>query len=368
MKELTHHRDQEGDPDESRLAMLYEAIASKCSKQHPDQNDLVGDLTVRKLRRNFGPSNNNKSGLIYANGKWLPPSSVLLGKEVFGEFRAFVSEVPPTGKLWVTLGGGKQFWNLTRAAPAESQDDGNCVCTTPMWVSKQLLDEMNNELPDDTSDIRRMSSWPVQRVFVYVDVSDFSKLRALEQAIVINSLTTLSNDENAWDDNAWDAGLEKWAFENIESRLCIGDGYIFVFTRAVKATLFAARLAVKIEQLCAEQEMQPQFHFRIGLHVGPVYHFWDTGRNGWNYVGDGINGGARVLQAIGKDYDDLIFLSDAVRQAIRSEPSQREIGSSVPGMIARNLMRAMRPRGRHADKHGSRWRVYELTHDLVARP
>ena len=146
----------------------------------------------------------------------------------------------------------------------------------------------------------------------------------------------------------------------IRDRLCIGDGYIFVFEDEVLATFFAARLAVMIEHHSAKNLLPIEFHFRMGIHAGPVYRFWDAGRNRWNFIGDGINGGARVLQAIGREYDDLIFLSDTVRQAIRTS----KIKSNL---IKKGLMKAMRPRGRREDKHGNHWRLFELTHDLIEK-
>jgi hypothetical protein len=94
----------------------------------------------------------------------------------------------------------------------------------------------------------------------------------------------------------------------------------------------------------------PEFHFRMGLHVGPVRWFWDPRYQRWNYVGQGINGGNRVLSAIGKETDDVVFVSGDVRAAIRAE----QVGSTLP--------KFMHNRGRRADKHNRLWRVYELNH------
>ena len=76
--------------------------------------------------------------------------------------------------------------------------------------------------------------------------------------------------------------------------LCIGDGYIFVFDDSVSATYFAAFLAQLVESMISNKRIV-EFHFRMGVHVGKVFGFYDIGRDGWNYVGDGINGGNRVL-------------------------------------------------------------------------
>ena len=67
-------------------------------------------------------------------------------------------------------------------------------------------------------------------------------------------------------------------------------------------------------------------------------------------MGDGINGGKRVLDAIGRDADDLVFISDEVRSEILRLPSD----------VHQTFAAAMRNRGRHRDKHDRPWRIYEL--------
>lgn len=57
--------------------------------------------------------------------------------------------------------------------------------------------------------------------------------------------------------------------------MCIGDGYIFVFREAMEATYFAAYLAHLIEVMVANRQLPVNFHFRMGVHVGPVYTFWE---------------------------------------------------------------------------------------------
>lgn len=64
-----------------------------------------------------------------------------------------------------------------------------------------------------------------------------------------------------------------------------------------------------------------------------------------------------MLSAIGKDTDDVVFVSAAVRTAIQRVDS----GSS------KLLLEAMSNRGRKADKHGNMWRVYELNHSVHPR-
>jgi class 3 adenylate cyclase len=145
----------------------------------------------------------------------------------------------------------------------------------------------------------------------------------------------------------------------LEAWLCIGDGYIFVFREAVDGSFFAAWLATVIEVMVAKKTLPVDFHFRIGVHAGPVYTFWDPGRKNWNYIGDGINGGNRVLNAAGKDYDDVMYVSGEVREKITAA-NQRDFPYAP-------LLDNMHNRGRKPDKHGNLWRVYEVSHTAVCR-
>jgi class 3 adenylate cyclase len=180
-------------------------------------------------------------------------------------------------------------------------------------------------------------------------VSDFSKFRAGQQALVINSLVGIvANDE------LWGNGLAERCREGIEAMMCIGDGYIFVFKDTEEATYFAAYLACLIEALVARKRVPVNFHFRMGLHVGEAYTFYDPGRKDWNYIGDGINGGQRVLGTIGKEADDVVFVSGQVREALLA-------GWTGDG-DTRRILSNLHNRGRRADKHGKWWRVYEMNH------
>jgi hypothetical protein len=219
------------------------------------------------------------------------------------------------------------------------------------WATESLINRVNDRLPDESEEVRKLSIWPVRRLFLYVDVSDFSQRIAAEQALIINTLTTLTRKKEYWSGK-----LEDHARESVEDQLCIGDGYIIVFQHSIDAAYFAARLADKIEEFIAEKELVIHFHFRMGVHVGEVYRFWDYWRGKWNYIGDGINGGSRVLSAIGKDADDMIFVSGDIREELRAESSP----------LASSLIRAMSNRGRHSDKHGGMWRVYELRHTEIS--
>ncbi len=214
--------------------------------------------------------------------------------------------------------------------------------------SQGVLEEINAELDrKPTRPIRRLSSWPIVRTFVYIDVSDFSKAKTGQQALIIRAIISLVEQDNLWKRAI---GLVSDVTQT-EAMLCIGDGYIFVFDDPVKATYFAAYLAQLIESSIALKKVV-EFHFRMGVHTGLVFNFWDPGRNFWNYTGDGINGGNRVISAIGKDADDIVFISAQVRK--------RLIG--VRDGISPDILAHTQNRGRRADKHGNFWRVYELNH------
>ena len=140
----------------------------------------------------------------------------------------------------------------------------------------------------------------------------------------------------------------------MEAMICIGDGYIYVFDNPSFACVFASCLAYLIEVLVARKSVPVGYHFRMSVHADPVYSFWDPGRGGWNYIGDGINGGQRVLGAIGKDVDDVLFISSQIKQSLTANYDGTEIYSL--------LLNGLQNKGRRADKHGNSWRVYEVNH------
>jgi len=201
-----------------------------------------------------------------------------------------------------------------------------------------LIDEINEALNDEASIVRRLSSWAIVRAFVYLDISDFSTMPTGVQLLVIQSLLLLSSEAESGVGQA-------------EAQLCIGDGYIYVWDSARGATWFAHRLARGIEAAVAARRV-PEFHFRMGVHIGEVLCFGDPGRKDWNYIGDGINGGNRVLSAIGKETDDVVFVSGQLRTELLKDTDSVSLG-----MISRMLNR-----GRRLDKHKNPWRVYELNH------
>jgi class 3 adenylate cyclase len=219
-------------------------------------------------------------------------------------------------------------------------------------VPEPELTELNRKLIDETSDARRISSWPIDRTFVYLDVSDFSREPPGRQALIINSIAGLVNNLQFWDRRC--ATHVQKAFE---AMICIGDGYIFVFREPVDGVYFGAWLAQLIEEFVARKWLPVPFHFRMGVHTGRVYSFWDPGWRNWNYIGDGINGGNRVLAAVGKKTDDVVFISGDVRKEL--------IGTGKHRFPFGEIRNCLHNRGRKADKHGNPWRVYELNHSQL---
>jgi class 3 adenylate cyclase len=246
------------------------------------------------------------------------------------------------------------FYGLLRAAAPPSgtgeTDAGGINQRRSMtFVTPQLLAALQRDLQREDDPIRRLSSWAILRCFVYIDVSDFSGYLPGQEALIINALAGIVGDQQFWTSplvaDAWNA---------VEASMCIGDGFIFVLKDPLLATCFGAYLAQLIEELVARKLTPVEFHFRMGIHHGPVYCFWDRGRKDWNYIGDGINGGQRVLAAVGKEADDVLFISDQVRQEITARSDQSGRFGSV--------LACLQNRGRRADKHGRLWRVYEVNH------
>jgi hypothetical protein len=252
-------------------------------------------------------------------------------------------------------GTGRIFSLLTAVAPwpgssEVGEPDGIVGEESSLWIPEELDGRFAEELDDEASDIRRLSSWPIRRAFVYTDISDFSRFRPGQQVLMVDGLARIARRDDFW---KGDPPAER-ALADLETMLCIGDGYVFVFTDPAHATYFAAHLAALIELLWAKTLLPVEIHFRMGVHVGPVYCFWDLGRKDWNYIGEGINGGQRVMSVIGRETDDVVFISSRVRQDL--------LASSDREGPARLILSNAQNRGRRQDKQGNPWRVYEVNH------
>jgi hypothetical protein len=218
-------------------------------------------------------------------------------------------------------------------------------------VGDDVFQELNQELQNERSPVRRLCAITIKRAFVYIDIADYSQSTNGHQALMINSLCYLLNSPVHWrsyDDNGSD-GLPI-----MEAKLCIGDGYIFAFDNPFHAANFAANLAAIIIVEDAKERLPISLHFRIGAHYGPIFYFWDQGRNDWNYVGDGINGGNRVLSVI-KDQDDVVFFSEGLVKELRKRYGSDPAASD-------NIFQHLINRGRRTDKHNKFWRVFELNY------
>jgi hypothetical protein len=76
-------------------AVIYRALGARLAAPVP----LPGDLNREQLQAAFsgGP------GLVFTNGRWLPPSSVFNGAPVFGQLRHFIPTISGAERLWSAL-------------------------------------------------------------------------------------------------------------------------------------------------------------------------------------------------------------------------------------------------------------------------
>lgn len=268
--------------------------------------------------------------------------------------RSNEGRLPPAYTLRVRAKEGAKDganWELLEVA---FDSEGNSVNHgSNIVVTAELMTQLNELVSDEDSEFRHLIPVPIEKTFVYIDISDFTKHKPMQQAIIINSLSgVISMIEN---DMGKDSG--------IEAKLSIGDGYIVVFKEAWKAVEFGVRLAHCVEFLQAGlgfSGLPIDYHYRMSAHTGPVFRFHDVGRNNWNYVGEGINGGQRVLDVMGKEIDDVFYISKETYHAVRHAPNVLG-GRSIPGAIIANADN----RGRKEDKHKRAWRVYQLNHERI---
>jgi hypothetical protein len=225
---------------------------------------------------------------------------------------------------------------------------------TEVLVSKDVIDALNEGLRDQGSDIRRLCNRTVQRSFAVFDISDFSENEPFEQRLMVPALNWAAEIAKVhWEKHGQSTNIEA---SGPEAKLCIGDGYIYAFVHPLDAFAFTCILAYVLDVSCAFGCLPKDIHFRAGLHSGDVYTFWDGGRENWNYLGSGINGAARVLAAVGKEIDDVVFVSHETRKLLQASAD----GFDPASQMKQAAVSAMKNRGRKKDKHDNPWRVYEV--------
>jgi hypothetical protein len=224
------------------------------------------------------------------------------------------------------------------------QRPGVWACRSAARIPEGVATEIERILNDNSdSELARLSTIPVDRAFVYLDVADFSTNPPARQLLILNSLLRARDGINRSEITG-----------DLEATLCIGDGYIFVFKTALWATWFAAFLAVAIEEQVSSGDA-PDYHFRASVHWGSVYRFRD-GTGAWNYIGEGSIGGQRVLECAGKAVDDVVHISGETRAQLLAQ-SQTQTGKHCSTILS-----ALINRGRHEAKHQRKYRIYELPH------
>jgi len=160
VEQLATLRDEGGSMDEPKLTLRYAAIAAACKKREPSPDDMIGDLPMRKLRARFGIQR-NRPGLIYANGRWLPPSRVFLGAPIFGGRRPFVSERSAAERLWRALrmappSVGDCTDVLTEVAGGiPDRDDDGILVNTYRYLEEHVPNASSREL----TRIRSLPLW-----------------------------------------------------------------------------------------------------------------------------------------------------------------------------------------------------------------
>lgn len=222
-------------------------------------------------------------------------------------------------------------------------------------VKEDLFKELNDILlSDDPKGLDRLLEERIERAFACLDIVGFSKKKPNEQAEIIRTVVQLRRNESLWPRHDFQH-LPGNTLKSLEAELCIGDGYIYVFTKAFDATLFACHLATLIEFMQLRDEFPYPFKFKCGVHVGSVERFYDPGRHDWNYVGEGINGVNRVLSVIPGSLANAIYLSSAVRATFLRRTDE----------LAMALKDNISNEGQLEDKHGIEWHVFSVNHTDV---
>jgi len=222
---------------------------------------------------------------------------------------------------------------------------------TNILVLRAIKEDIENDLRNAESELSGFATRSIMRTFVYFDISEFTTYQPVQQLLINKSLMNLVNAQHFKSLCNHSAS----SYDDLETSICIGDGFIYVFKKVISALYFAAVLGVMLEKKVSRNELPVKYHFRQGIHYGGVYRFYDQDRKGWNYIGDGINGAARIFESIEKSVDDVIYLSEECRSKLVAIKGDEAEIYPTP-----DLIKAMINRGRISDKHGKKWRRYEL--------
>jgi len=96
---LKRMRDEVESPDENVVAALYLALSAAVGDPDAVGDELVGDLTVSRLRTRFSEG----KGLVFTETGWRPRAGVYRGKAIFGSRRAAVPCSKEAERLWQLL-------------------------------------------------------------------------------------------------------------------------------------------------------------------------------------------------------------------------------------------------------------------------
>lgn len=68
-----------------------------------------------------------------------------------------------------------------------------------IWVTRSVFDALQQDILDEDSEVRKITAVPVERTFVYLDISDVSQYPPAQQALAVNALGQIVTDEARWD-------------------------------------------------------------------------------------------------------------------------------------------------------------------------
>ena len=155
LAELAALKDKYGDDVRPKdVTPLYAALAALIPRERPHS---IGDLPTSELQTSF----ENKALLLTGKG-WLPPSQVFRGKPIFGERRAFVSDVQALRPLWQLL----QISEPTIGACIEVMGELADQKTVPTADSKGMIVDVLRRLAETQAgakgqELKKLSALPL---------------------------------------------------------------------------------------------------------------------------------------------------------------------------------------------------------------